>query len=140
MHVRSVVVALSCSLLLISCGGSGGSGNTPTSPSPSPGGTNSTVVTINIMGDKGALSFSPNPATIPAGQMVVWRNADAVTHRVVIEGMVDTRDIAPGASSSPQALGGVSKGYHCTIHPGMVGSLNDAATPNPCDDYGYGCR
>src|SRR5512139_335870 len=69
MHVRSMVVALSGSLLLVGCGGSGGSGNnTPTSPSPTSGGAGSTVVTINIMGDKGTLSFSPNPATIPAGQ------------------------------------------------------------------------
>ena len=28
--------------------------------------------------------FSPNPATLPAGQMVVWHNVDSVTHRVVL--------------------------------------------------------
>ncbi len=138
MHLRTSVVALAGSLMLSSCGGYSGGNATPTSPSPSPSGTN--VVTINIMGDRGALSFSPNPATVPAGQMVVWKNTDSVTHRVVIDGLVDTRDLAPGASSTPQALGAVAKGYHCAIHPGMVGALNDAPTPDPCDDYGYGCH
>lgn len=140
MHVRATVVALAGSLLLISCGGSGGSASTPTAPTSTGGSGSTTVVTINIIGDKGALSFSPDPATVPTGQMVVWRNTDAVVHRVVIDGLVDTRDINPGTSSAPQALGAVSKGYHCSIHPGMVGSLNGAATPDPCDDYGYGCR
>jgi plastocyanin len=142
MHARATLFALGASLLMVSCGGGGGSASsTPTAPSStSSGGSAPTTVTINIMGDKGNLSFSPNPATVPAGQMVIWRNADSVAHRVVIEGLVDTRDLAPGASSSPQALGGVEKGYHCSIHPGMVGSLNNAATPDPCTDYGYGCR
>ena len=139
MCVRATLVSLASSLLLISCGGGGGSSsNTPTSPSP--GGSGSTTVTINIIGDRGAQSFSPNPATVPAGQMVIWRNTDSMVHRVVIEGVVDTGDINPGASSAAQPLGAVAKGYHCLVHPGMVGALNGASNPDPCDDYGYGCR
>lgn len=142
MHARASLFALAASLLVVSCGGGGSSPSTPTAPStPSTGGAaGSTVVTINIIGDRGALSFSPNPATVPTGQMVVWKNTDTVAHRVVIEGQVNTGDIAPGASSAPQPLGGVEKGYHCSIHPGMVGALNGASNPDPCDDYGYGCR
>src|SRR3972149_2406072 len=142
MHSRTGLMAIAAALVAVSCGGSGGSGGTPTTPPSASAAapTGATTITINIIGDKGALSFSPDPATVPAGQMVVWKNTDAVVHRVVIEGLVDTRDINPGASSAPQALGAVAKGYHCSIHPGMVGSLNGAATPDPCDDYGYGCR
>lgn len=141
MHVRATVIALAGSLLLISCGGSGSpASSSPTAPtSTSAGGTASTVVTINIIGDKGTLSFSPNPATVPEGQLVSWKNTDSIVHRVVFDGLVDTGDINPGATSAPQALGAVSKGYHCSIHPGMVGSLNGAATPTPgapCDIYG----
>ena len=70
--------------------------------------------------------------------MVVWRNADVVTHRVKIDDLsVDTGDIAPGASSQPMALGAVSKAYHCSIHPSMVGSLNTAQTPEPPPCTGY---
>jgi plastocyanin len=96
-------------------------------------------VTITIVGEKGSLSFNPNPATVPAGQMVVWKNADTIVHRVVIDGVVDTGNIAPGATSAPQPLGDVSKAYHCSIHPTMVGSLNGAATSNPGNCDGYGC-
>lgn len=139
MYVHASIVALAGSVLLVSCGGAASS--TPTAPSgTSAGGSTSTVVTINIMGDKGALSFSPNPATVPAGQMVVWKNTDTIVHHVVIDGVADTGDLNPGASSAPKALGGTDKGYHCSIHPGMVGALNNAATPDPCDAYGYGCR
>lgn len=144
MHSRIGLVAIAAALMAVSCGGSGGSGSTPTTPTstgaaaPAPAGA-TTVVTINIIGDKGVLSFSPNPATVPEGQMVIWHNTDTIVHRVVFEGLVDTGDINPGASSAPQALGAVAKGYHCSIHPGMVGSLNGAATPAPgapCDIYG----
>ena len=144
MHLRATVVALAGSLLLISCGGSGGAANSsPTAPtSTQGGGATSSIVTISIMGDRGNLSFSPNPATVPAGQTVVWRNTDSIVHRVVIDGLVDTGDLNPGATSAPQQLGAVDKGYRCAIHPGMVGALNNAATPTPnpgpCDPYN-GC-
>lgn len=142
MHARASLFALVASAIFVSCGG-GSYPSTPTAPNTptsAGGATGATVVTINILGDRGAVSFSPNPATVPAGQMVIWKNTDTIPHRVVIEGLVNTGDIAPGASSSPQPLGGVEKGYHCSIHPGMVGALNGAANPDPCDDYGYGCR
>lgn len=139
MQSRIGLMAIAAALMAVSCGGSGGSGSTPTTPTSTsaaaPAGT--TIVTINIMGDKGVLSFSPNPATVPEGQMVIWHNTDTIVHRVVFDGLVDTGDINPGASSAPQALGAVAKAYHCAIHPGMVGSLNGAATPvPPCDIYG----
>jgi plastocyanin len=116
------------------CGGSsysGGTGVNPTSPTPSVAG----VVTINVVAVNGLQSFSPNPATLPAGQMVVWHNVDTITHRVVLnDGSVDTGDIAPGAASSPMAIVAVAGQYHCSIHPVMVGSLNQntSTSTDPC--------
>jgi plastocyanin len=128
------VLAVAGVLVSSSCGGGSGA---PAAPSPGLGG-GSTTVTITITGVKGAQSFSPNPGSCAAGQMVVWRNADVVTHRVKIDDLsVDTGDIAPGASSQPMALGAVSKAYHCSIHPSMVGSLNTAQTPEPPPCTGY---
>ena len=116
-----------------SCGGGGGS--TPTGATPTP---TATTVTINIVGVNGKQSFSPNPASVSAGQQVIFKNNDKVTHRVVIDDRsVDTGDIAPGASSQPLALGAVSKPYHCSVHPSMVGSLNTAETPEPPPCTGY---
>src|SRR4029434_9190547 len=65
------------------CGGGysrGNSGN-PNSPTP-PGATG--IVTVNVVAINGGQSFSPNPATLPAGQMIVWHNVDNVTHHVVL--------------------------------------------------------
>jgi len=102
------------------CGGSGNKNANPGSPTPSSG----NVVTINVVAINGAQSFTPNPATVPAGQMVVWHNVDNVTHRVVLnDRSVDTGNLDPGVFSSPTVLGTVGP-YHCSIHPEMVGSLN----------------
>lgn len=133
------VSVLGAMLLICSCGGGGGYGSTSTPTAPSaPSTPSANAMTITITGVKGATSFSPNPATVPAGQMVVFMNADTVTHRVVLDdGSVDTGPIAAGATSAPQALGAVSKPYHCSIHPSMVGSLNSAQTPEPPPCTGY---
>ena len=134
MHRLIAMLAVAGVGLSSSCGGGGG---TPAAPSPGTGG-GATTVTISITGVKGAQSFSPNPGVCNAGQMVIWRNTDVVTHRVRLDDLsVDTGDIAPGASSQPMPLGNVSKAYHCPIHPNMVGSLNAAATPAPPPCTGY---
>jgi plastocyanin len=88
-------------------------------------------VTINVVGINGAQSFSPNPATLPAGQMVVWHNIDSITHRVVLnDGSLDTGNLDPGASSRPMAINvpAAADPYHCSIHPVMVGTIVTAAT------------
>jgi plastocyanin len=142
MHARRVLPAIAAAALCAGCGGSGGYGGSggpaPTTPSPS---STPNVVTITITGVKGALSFSPNPAMCTTGQTVVWKNADSVTHRVEIEDLgVNTGDLAPGATSQPMSLANVSKGYHCSLHPQMVGALNGAAMPGSGDTCGpYGC-
>src|SRR6266516_169662 len=121
----STVVALG--LGVWGCSGSGysnGNSGNPSTPSPTTPG----IVTVNVVAINGAQSFSPNPATLPAGQMIVWHNVDDVTHRVVLnEGSVDTGNLAPGASSQPMAVPAAG-GYHCAIHPVMVGSINQGTS------------
>ena len=120
-------------LLTAACGG----GGSPAAPSPT-GGSGGSPVTISIVGVNGKLSFNPNPASVPAGQMVVFKNNDRVTHRVVLDdNSINTGDIAPGASSQALPLGAVNKAYHCSLHPSMVGSLNSAETPEPQPCTGY---
>lgn len=80
---------------------------------------------MDIVGINGAQSFSPNPATVPPGEFVVWQNADAVVHRVVFDdGEVDSGALAPGAFSSPAELAAPGA-YHCSIHPDMIGRTVD---------------
>lgn len=138
MFVRTL--ALAGVVLACGCGESSNAGNPagPTGPSAPPSG-GADAITINIIGDRGVQSFSPNPATVPDGRLVIWRNMDVLVHRVQLnDRSVDTGDIGPGASSAPQPLGGVAKPYHCPIHPAMIGSLNGAPTEPPpppaCDE------
>jgi plastocyanin len=138
--MKTRALALLAAALCWTCGG-GGYGGTSTPTTPSPGGTGTSIVTISIVGQNGATSFSPNPATCATSQMVVWKNNDTVVHRIVIDDLaIDTGPINPGASSQPMSLANISKGYHCTLHPNMVGALNGATTPppsgEPCGPYG----
>ncbi len=129
--LRTLALVLSGAAVAFGCGGGSGSA---TSPTP----VNTAPVTINIVGVNGKLSFSPNPADVPAGREVIFRNLDKVIHRVMLDDRsIDTGDIAPGASSRALALGGVSKAYHCSLHISMVGSLNQAETPEPVPCTGY---
>ena len=113
------------------CGGSGygnGTSGNPTTPTPSTAG----VVTINVVAVNGAQSFSPNPATLPTGQMIIWHNVDTITHHVVLnDRSVDTGDLLPGASSQPMAIAAANGQYHCSIHPVMVGSVNHDTNTQP---------
>ena len=117
---RTVAAAFATALFAVSCGGGG---STPTSPTP-PAGGGATTVTISITGKGGTLAFSPNPATVASGQVVVFKNNDVVAHHVMLDdGSAQTPDIQPGATSAPVTIG-ANKSYHCTIHPGMVGGFN----------------
>jgi len=134
--VSGLALAAGMAAVLVGCGGGS---SYPSAPSPvastnaTTSGTN--VVTINITSNNGAQSFSPNPASIQSGQMVVWHNADSITHRVVLnDGSIDTGNLAPGQSSDAKAWAASSAQYHCSLHPSMVGSVNaSTSTAPPCD-------
>jgi plastocyanin len=112
----------------MACGGY--SSPTPTTPSPS-GPPDPNAITISIVGENGARSFNPNPASV-GGRVVVFKNNDSITHRVVLnDGTIDTGDIAPGATSRTFTMPDLGTNYHCSIHPSMVGSVNPAAGGEP---------
>ena len=100
----------------------------PMTPSPT------VTPAINIVGRNGLQAFSPNPASF-GGQAVVFKNNDSVGHRIILnDGSVDTGDIAPGATSRVVTMPSSGTNYHCSIHPGMIGSVTAAAggPPPPC--------
>jgi plastocyanin len=126
--MRTVVTLGVVVVLGVGMGGCGGYGNgnssgnsgNPTGPTPS--GPN--IVTVDVVAINGAQSFSPNPATLPAGQMIVWHNVDNVTHHVVLEdGSVDTGNLTPGSYSHPVTIEAGGGPYHCSIHPVMTGTI-----------------
>jgi plastocyanin len=136
----TAALVLAAGLVAAGCGGYKGSPTTPSANSGTASGGNQSLapVTITIVGDNGKLSFNPNPATVAAGQTVVFKNTDSIVHHVVLDnGTKQTADIAPGASSAPMTIG-TAQSYHCTIHPGMVGGFNGAeGEPPPNCTQGY---
>ena len=120
--MRRFVTAASMAALVLgvfACGGYGGSAPTSPGDSAPPAG----AIVINVVGVNGTQSFSPNPATVPAGQTVVWHNVDTIVHRMVLnDGALDTGNVGPGAFSAPMTLGAPGP-YHCSIHPPMIGTI-----------------
>ena len=119
-----VLAAAAAGLILSACGGGG---STPSGPSSGP-------LTITITRQNGAQSFSPNPATA-GGQAVVFRNADTVVHRVLLnDGSVDTGNIAPGATSAQVEMPAQGTNYHCSLHPDMIGAVSGTSgAPPTCE-------
>ena len=112
---------------------SGPSSPTPSpTPGPTPGGPAGS--TITILGNQGAQSFTPNPGSASSGTTIAWTNTDNVTHHIVMnDGSLDTGEIRPGQSSPTLTMGSDGGNYHCTIHPGMVGSIRASnGQPPPC--------
>ena len=128
LRVRAAAAA-AVVVCAVSCGGDGSS--SPVSPSSGSAG----AVTITIMRQNGAQSFSPNPASA-GGQTVAFRNADSVVHRVTLnDGTIDTGDLAPGATSRSFVMPTSGTNYHCLLHPEMIGAVNGAggSAPPPCE-------
>jgi plastocyanin len=121
-----------CALALLasSCGGGGGNNDPGPNPTPTPPPT--AAGQVNIVGQRGNTSFSPNPVTAASNQTAVWTNADSVIHRIVAnDGTFDTGDIAPGASSAAIAIPAAGANYHCSLHPAMVGAVRSPGSEAP---------
>jgi plastocyanin len=128
--VLAVVAVTSCAICAATCGSDS---SNPASPSSSPSPSNAVTITINRQA--GNLSFSPNPASA-GGQLVVFRNADTIIHRVQLNDLsVDTGDLAPGATSRAMQMPMGGTNYHCSLHPDMVGAINASggAPPPVCE-------
>jgi plastocyanin len=131
---------LTAAMLLNACGGYSSSPTTPypgpqpsPSPSPSPSPTptpaptpSANAVVVEILGESGNMSFNPAVASLQVGQQVRWHNADTTVHTATQDGGgFDTGFLAPGATSASITLNAAgSLRYHCSVHPGMVGTLN----------------
>jgi plastocyanin len=126
--------AVAFALAAWACGGSANPSSNPVTPTPSGGGGGAASSTIEIVGQAGAQSYSPNPGDAALGVTVAWKNSDSVTHHIVMnDGSLDTGDIAPGQTSSVLTMSTNGGNYHCTIHPTMIGSLKaSTGAPPPC--------
>lgn len=119
--LRGIFVLAAALLGLYAVGCGGDDDNNPVNPGPG-----TADVTIQILGQNGANSYSPSPDTVTVGQTVSWHNADATPHTATsdVGSAIGTGNIAAGATSAPKAMNNPgSFSYHCTIHPTMTGIL-----------------
>ena len=109
--------ALLAAFAASACGSSSSSPSSPSAPAAD--------VTVQIQGDRGNTSYAPNPTTMRVGQSVAWHNADTTAHDSTQDnGRFQTGTLAAGATSSPITMSTAGTfTYHCTIHPGMVGTI-----------------
>jgi len=157
MRSSFLTTALAAAALSVAACGSGYSSpaspsvSTASSPSPAPSpapvpGTpaaaTSSSVTVNIVGEVGSQAFNPNPVAAAAGDSVVFRNNDVTIHHIVLDnGSADLGNVSPGQSTRAFTVStSGAMGFHCTIHPSMVGTINgsvasSAPAPDPGQSY-----
>ena len=110
-----------CALLLMSaCGG----GDSSPAPSPTSSSGTNVLIPMNAQG-LGSNAYSPNPVTVTAGTTVTWVNNDTTAHTSTSDtsGAFDTGTIAAGSSRSVTLQNKGTFPYHCTFHPGIVGTV-----------------
>ena len=108
-----VLLVLISAVFMISCGKSSGYGSSNTPPANS--GTSVSIINM---------SFSPVNLTVTAGSTVKWTNNDGMIHTVTSDnGSFDSGNLAGGASYSKTFSTAGTFPYHCTIHPGMTGTI-----------------
>jgi plastocyanin len=130
--IRGIAFIVLCAIAAARCGDGYDSPMAPTPPPSQPPSGGGQATTIAIVGDRGAQSFNPNPATVAQGQPLVFRNNDNTTHRIVFnDNSFDSGNIAAGAASDARAVPTNGANFHCTIHHVMVGSISGAAVQPP---------
>lgn len=92
--------------------------------------SNSPVVTINILGDKGADSYRPGDVVVNVGTIVTWVNQDSQPHTVTAPGAFDSGMIAPnGGKWSWVAAFAGSFTYSSIVNPSMSGKITVVVPP-----------
>jgi plastocyanin len=72
----------------------------------------------------GNRAFVPDDLSIAVGATVTWTNTDSISHTSTSNAVGwDSGIIAPGRQFSVTYQTAGTFPYHCTIHPGMVGTV-----------------
>jgi hypothetical protein len=100
---------------------------------------------VNIVASFGSGAFAPNPLQAAAGDTIVWTNNDVIRHEIVLDDGTPVGSLAAGQSTNPITVTLPTIGYHCTLHPSMVGQVTTVppdltiptdAMPGPVPDPG----
>jgi plastocyanin len=102
------------------------SSSSPSTPSPVPSTSGSSVAASIVTGASTmtTTAYTPNPITVAVGGTVTWTNNDSTTHTSTANGGAwNSGSIAPGGKFTMTFSAAGSFPYHCSIHPGMVGTV-----------------
>jgi plastocyanin len=70
-------------------------------------------------------AYSPSPVNVAVGTVVTFTNNDVAPHDARADnGRFATPIIQPGGSANVTMSAAGSVVYHCSIHPGMMGTIN----------------
>jgi plastocyanin len=128
MRFVRFALVITVSALAVACGGSGDSPSTSPSPA-SPPATNAPSISSAVAIPAGAESlgnraYMPDDLSVTAGTTVTWMNTDRTSHTSTSdESGWNSGTIAPGGRFSFTFQRAGTYKYHCTIHPGMVGTV-----------------
>ena len=112
------------SLFAAACGGYSAS---PTAPAPVPSTGTGSTISVSIPTGASTLgqnAFAPDSAVVPVGTTVTWTNTDSVSHTSTSDQSGwNSGTLPPGGrfSFAFQTTGTFK--YHCSIHPGMIGTV-----------------
>jgi plastocyanin len=120
--MSSIRLALAAALLLI-CSGCGSTYSTPTTPTtPSTGGNGTPVSMVSGASLLTTTAFAPSPVTVGVGGSVTWTNNDNTPHTST-GSTWNSGSINPGGKFTMTFPTAGTFVYHCTIHPGMTGTV-----------------
>jgi plastocyanin len=117
--VAAALIVLTLGVLTVACGGgSGGTTATTAGTDTTTGGAKTVQV---IMSNR---AYDPATVTIKVGDTVTWVNQDAPKHDVVADNGEFKSDLFDkGATFSFTFAKAGTYPYHCSIHPGMTGTI-----------------
>jgi plastocyanin len=125
--MSSIRFAFATAVLVISCGcgSSYSSPSGPSNPAPTtPTITGTQVAIVSGASTRTTTAYAPNPVTLAVGGTITWVNNDNTPHTSTGDnGAWNSGSISAGATFTRTFSTAGSFTYHCTIHPGMVGTV-----------------
>lgn len=112
---------LAAAAMLI-CAGCGSSYSSMTPTTPSTGGSGTPVSMVSGASLLTTTAFAPSPVTVAVGGSVTWTNNDNTAHTST-GGNWNSGSINPGGKFTAMFPTAGTFVYHCTIHPGMTGTV-----------------
>jgi plastocyanin len=78
-------------------------------------------VNAATLGDR---AYAPDVVNVAVGDTVTWTNTDSISHTSTSDATGwDSGIVAPGREFSFAFQSAGTFRYHCTIHPGMIGTV-----------------